>query len=318
MNAQGTRIHDPVRRDVHRRRGRRRHRPDRQARHRHRRRARASASRPPARWPARAPRSPSPSATREPGETAAATSPRPPATSASSSPSSTSPTRPRCAAFVAAWDGPLHILVNNAGVMASPLRRTPEGWELQFATNHLGHFALATRPAPALAAAGGARSSRSARSAHLRSPVVLRRHPLRAPRLRPVGRLRPVEDRERAVRGRGRDALGRRRHHRQRAAPGRDPHQPAAPRHRRGAGPHGARRRRRPAAACRGRRSSRAPRPPSWWRPRRCSTASAAATSRTATRPSRNQPGTRTGVAAYALDPEAAARLWTVTEETLA
>ncbi|WP_407650943.1 SDR family NAD(P)-dependent oxidoreductase [Herbiconiux ginsengi] len=51
---------------------------------------------------------------------------------------STSPT----AAFVAAWRGPLHILVDNAGVMAIPERRTAEGWEMQFATNHLGHFAL--------------------------------------------------------------------------------------------------------------------------------------------------------------------------------
>ncbi|MFI9381487.1 SDR family NAD(P)-dependent oxidoreductase [Kutzneria sp. NPDC052558] len=47
-------------------------------------------------------------------------------------------------AFVTAWRGPLHILVLNAGVMATPLGRTKEGWELQFATNHLGHFALAT------------------------------------------------------------------------------------------------------------------------------------------------------------------------------
>ena len=39
------------------------------------------------------------------------------------------------ASFVAAWDGPLHILVNNAGVMALPEMRTPEGWEMQFATN---------------------------------------------------------------------------------------------------------------------------------------------------------------------------------------
>jgi NAD(P)-dependent dehydrogenase (short-subunit alcohol dehydrogenase family) len=62
------------------------------------------------------------------------------------------------AAFVADWTGPLDILVNNAGVMAIPdLRRTPEGWELQFATNHLGHFALATGLQPSLAAAGGAR-----------------------------------------------------------------------------------------------------------------------------------------------------------------
>ena len=76
------------------------------------------------------------------------------------------------AAFVAAWDGPLHILVNNAGVMASPVTRTPEGWEMQFATNHLGHFALATGLHPALAAAGGARVVSVSSSAHLRSPVV--------------------------------------------------------------------------------------------------------------------------------------------------
>ncbi|MEW9534323.1 SDR family NAD(P)-dependent oxidoreductase [Microbispora sp. NPDC049125] len=76
------------------------------------------------------------------------------------------------AAFTAAWDGPLDILVNNAGVMASPETRTPEGWELQFATNHLGHFALATGLHGALAAAGGARVVSVSSSAHLRSPVV--------------------------------------------------------------------------------------------------------------------------------------------------
>jgi NAD(P)-dependent dehydrogenase (short-subunit alcohol dehydrogenase family) len=75
-------------------------------------------------------------------------------------------------AFAAGWDGPLHILVNNAGVMASPLTRTPEGWELQFATNHLGHFTLATGLHPALRAAGGARIVSVSSSAHLRSPVV--------------------------------------------------------------------------------------------------------------------------------------------------
>ncbi|MGV9350886.1 SDR family NAD(P)-dependent oxidoreductase [Streptomyces spiralis] len=59
--------------------------------------------------------------------------------------------------FVETWHGPLHMLVLNAGVMASPLERTKEGWELQFATNHLGHFALATGLHDALAAAHGAR-----------------------------------------------------------------------------------------------------------------------------------------------------------------
>jgi NAD(P)-dependent dehydrogenase (short-subunit alcohol dehydrogenase family) len=76
------------------------------------------------------------------------------------------------AAFVAEWDGPLHILVNNAGIMASPLMRTPQGWELQFATNHLGHFGLATGLHSALSAAGGARVVSVSSTAHLRSPVV--------------------------------------------------------------------------------------------------------------------------------------------------
>jgi NAD(P)-dependent dehydrogenase (short-subunit alcohol dehydrogenase family) len=74
--------------------------------------------------------------------------------------------------FAADWDGPLHILVNNAGVMAAPETRTPEGWELQFATNHLGHFALTTGLHDALAAAGDARVVSVSSSAHLRSPVV--------------------------------------------------------------------------------------------------------------------------------------------------
>jgi NAD(P)-dependent dehydrogenase (short-subunit alcohol dehydrogenase family) len=65
--------------------------------------------------------------------------------------------RDSVAAFVVGWRGPLHVLVNNAGIMATPLMRTREGWEMQFATNHLGHFALATALRDALAAAGNAR-----------------------------------------------------------------------------------------------------------------------------------------------------------------
>ena len=76
------------------------------------------------------------------------------------------------ARFVAGWDGPLHILVNNAGIMASPLMRTPQGWEMQFATNHLGHFALATGLHSPLTSAGGARVVSVSSSAHHQSPVV--------------------------------------------------------------------------------------------------------------------------------------------------
>jgi NAD(P)-dependent dehydrogenase (short-subunit alcohol dehydrogenase family) len=77
------------------------------------------------------------------------------------------------AAFLAAWSGPLHVLVNNAGVMRIPqLERTPEGWEMQFATNHLGHFVLTVGLHDALAAAGSARVVVLSSSAHLRSPVV--------------------------------------------------------------------------------------------------------------------------------------------------
>ena len=50
--------------------------------------------------------------------------------------------------------------------------RTPQGWEMQFATNHLGHFALATGLHDALASAHGARIVSVSSTAHLRSPVV--------------------------------------------------------------------------------------------------------------------------------------------------
>jgi NAD(P)-dependent dehydrogenase (short-subunit alcohol dehydrogenase family) len=76
------------------------------------------------------------------------------------------------AAFADGWNGPLGVLVNNAGVMALPeLQLTADGVELQFATNHLGHFALALGLHDALAAAGDAHIVSLSSRGHLRSAV---------------------------------------------------------------------------------------------------------------------------------------------------
>ena len=76
-------------------------------------------------------------------------------------------------AFAATWEGPLHILVNNAGVMSPPdIARTAEGREWQFGVNYLGHFVLTAGLHAALAAAGGARVVAVSSIGHLFSPVV--------------------------------------------------------------------------------------------------------------------------------------------------
>lgn len=81
--------------------------------------------------------------------------------------------RASVAAFVDSWDGPLDLLINNAGVMAIQERTlTPGGWETQFATNYLGHFDLTVGLHDALARSGNARVVALSSSAHLFSPVV--------------------------------------------------------------------------------------------------------------------------------------------------
>lgn len=67
---------------------------------------------------------------------------------------------------------PLTHTVNNAGGILPTLERTAEGWEKQFAVNHLGHFALALGLHDALAATGEARIVALSSCGHLYSPVV--------------------------------------------------------------------------------------------------------------------------------------------------
>lgn len=75
--------------------------------------------------------------------------------------------------FASSWNEPLHILVNNAGIMAVPERQlTLQGWEMQFATNFLGHFALVLGLKDALVRADGARIVSLSSNANLLGPVV--------------------------------------------------------------------------------------------------------------------------------------------------
>jgi NAD(P)-dependent dehydrogenase (short-subunit alcohol dehydrogenase family) len=60
----------------------------------------------------------------------------------------------------------LHVLCNNAGVMALPYRRTADGFEMQFGTNHLGHFALTGLLLEPLLATRGARVVNVSSTAH--------------------------------------------------------------------------------------------------------------------------------------------------------
>jgi NAD(P)-dependent dehydrogenase (short-subunit alcohol dehydrogenase family) len=73
--------------------------------------------------------------------------------------------------FLARHDA-LHVLVNNAGVMACPYARTSDGFEMQFGTNHLGHFLLTGLIAPALLRGAPARIVSVSSRGHQMSPVV--------------------------------------------------------------------------------------------------------------------------------------------------
>ena len=69
----------------------------------------------------------------------------------------------------------LDLLVNNAGVMMPPWTRTEQGFELQFGTNHLGHFALTAQLMPLIAATADSRVVTVASSAHRAGPPRRRR-----------------------------------------------------------------------------------------------------------------------------------------------
>ena len=66
---------------------------------------------------------------------------------------------------------PIDIMIDNAAVMACPETRVGDGWEAQFATNHLGHFALVNRLWPLIAEAGGGRVVSLSSTGHKRSPI---------------------------------------------------------------------------------------------------------------------------------------------------
>ena len=67
---------------------------------------------------------------------------------------------------------PLNLLINNAGVMACPLGHTRDGFEMQFGTNHLGHFLLTCLLVPALERGAPARIVSLSSRGHQMSPVV--------------------------------------------------------------------------------------------------------------------------------------------------
>ncbi len=79
----------------------------------------------------------------------------------------------QAAATVLASTPRLHLLINNAGTMATPFGHTADGFETQFGTNHLGHFLLTTLLMPALLAAAPARVVALSSIGHRRSDVHL-------------------------------------------------------------------------------------------------------------------------------------------------
>ncbi len=70
-------------------------------------------------------------------------------------------------AFAENWSGDIRVLVNNAGVLVPPFGRTRDGFELQFGTNHLGHFALTNLLLPYLTGRVVTVASNAHRTGHI-------------------------------------------------------------------------------------------------------------------------------------------------------
>ena len=108
--------------------------------------------------------------------------------------------------FAAAWEGEIDLLINNAGVMVPPLTRTADGFELQFGTNHLGHFALSNLLLEHVTGRVVTVSS----TGHRMGRDRLRGPQLGAQALQGLARLRPVKARQPAVHRRAAAATDRR------------------------------------------------------------------------------------------------------------
>ena len=95
----------------------------------------------------------------------------------------------------------IQLLINNAGVMACPLMRTAQGFEMQFGTNHLGHFLFTGLLAPALIEGAPGRVVNLSSAGHKFAPFNFHGPELQRTRLRQVAVLRRVQDRKYPVYG---------------------------------------------------------------------------------------------------------------------
>ena len=111
--------------------------------------------------------------------------------------------------FLADGHDRIDVLIANAGIMACPQGTTADGFELQFGTNHLGHFVLVNRLLPLLLTGTPARVVMLSSAGHRFSDVSLDDPGFERTAVRPVGRLRPGQDGQRPVRRRARPAAAR-------------------------------------------------------------------------------------------------------------